>query len=192
MAFGNATIGDLKKYAGGGGGGTTDYSHLENKPSINGVELLAGSTIGKLSSDIKVGLSSLDNVNITNAVNGQTLLLDSLSGTWKNGTLSSVTVTTLYTASDTTQATTIELSESYANYDFIIVQGFYSDSSNRYAQSAVFSKLMLDDILNNGGYFGISNNVGYLGYTLTDNDTLSKYGSSGSGFYISKIIGIKF
>lgn len=193
MAFGNATIGDLKKYAsGGGGGGTSDYSQLTNKPSINGIELLAGTNIGKLSSDIKVGLSALDNVNITNAVNGQTLLLDALSGVWKNGTVGSVTYTTLYTASDQTQVSTIELSESYANFDLIILQGYYKDSSYRYAQSAIFAKTALDDILNNGGYFGIANNVGYLGYTLSDNDTLTKYPNSGANYYISSILGVKF
>ena len=102
------------------------------------------------------------------------------------------TVTTLYEASTTEQVATIELTSSYANYDFLVIQGYYSDNTNRYAQSGVYNKNTLDDIINNGGYFGIANNVGYLGYTLTDNDTLTKYGSSGAGFYISRIIGIKF
>lgn len=192
MAFGNATIGDLKKIAGGGGGGAKDYNSLSNKPSINGTELLAGTEIGKLSGNIKVGISALDNVSITNAVGGQALLLNALSGKWENGNISNVTITSLFTAVDSSQLATIELSESYANFDLIIMQGFYSDSSNRYSQSAIFAKSTLDDILNHGGYFGIANNVGYLGYTLADNDTLTKYESSGSGYYISQIIGIKF
>lgn len=106
--------------------------------------------------------------------------------------ISGATVSTLYQASTTEQVATIELASPYTNYDFLIVQGYYSDTTNRYAQSGIYSKDTLDDIFNNSGYFGVANNVGYLGYTLTDIDTLTKYGSSGSGFYISRIIGIKF
>lgn len=102
------------------------------------------------------------------------------------------TVTVLYEADSTSQAATIELTESYANFDFLAIQGYYSDSSNRYAQSSLYYKDTLDDILESGGYFGIVNNVGYLGYTFVDADSLTKYGGSGSGFYISRIIGIKF
>lgn len=95
MAFGNATIGDLKKIAGGGGGGggTDDYTKLTNKPSINGVELLGDSNIGKLSGNIKVTLSALDNVSLTSPTNAQTLLFDSLTNKWKNGTVGGVSIT---------------------------------------------------------------------------------------------------
>lgn len=108
MAFGNATIGDLKKFAGGGGGGgTKDYTQLNNKPSINGVELLAGTEIGKLSGNIKVGISALDNVNITNAVGGQTLLLNAISGKWENGSVSGGLNYTDVTANPTIDLTTV-------------------------------------------------------------------------------------
>ena len=63
MAFGNATIGDLKKIAGGGGGGgTSDYSQLSNKPSINGVML----TGNKTSADLHIetgGISFVDKIS---------------------------------------------------------------------------------------------------------------------------------
>lgn len=62
MAFGNATIGDLKKIAGGGGGGgTSDYSQLSNKPSINGVTL----TGNKTSADLNIssgGITFVDKI----------------------------------------------------------------------------------------------------------------------------------
>lgn len=60
MAFGNATIGDLKKIAGGGGGGggTKDYTQLTNKPSINGVELTGNKTSEQL--NIGGGISFVD------------------------------------------------------------------------------------------------------------------------------------
>lgn len=110
----------------------------------------------------------------------------------KNDSGSGTTIEVLYEADSTSQVATIELTKPYSNYDFIVIQGFYRDNANRYAQSAVYFKDTLDDILDDDGYFGIANNVGYLGYTFVDADSLSKYGSSGAGFYISKILGIKF
>ena len=38
--------------AGGGSGGTTDYERLQNKPSINGVELSGNVTLSNLMEDV--------------------------------------------------------------------------------------------------------------------------------------------
>lgn len=74
MAFGNATIGDLKKFAGGGGGGgTSNYSELSNKPQINGVTLDGNKTSADLNitgggvnlTDITTAITTGDGVNLT-------------------------------------------------------------------------------------------------------------------------------
>ena len=46
---------------GGGSGGTTDYELLENKPQINGVELLGNKSLTDLGIDIPTKTSELDN-----------------------------------------------------------------------------------------------------------------------------------
>lgn len=87
MAFGNATKGYCKKHGGsGGGGGTTDYEALLNKPSINGVELLGDKKIGTLSGDIKMTLSDISNMNLSNVANSQTLIFNALNKKWENKT----------------------------------------------------------------------------------------------------------
>lgn len=157
MAFGNATIGDLKKLAGSGGGGSTsDYSQLTNKPSINGVELLAGTEIGKLSGDIKVGISALDNVNITNAVDGQTLLLNALSGKWENGNSRGFSLTDIKTAittGDGVDLTTINA--------FIIVG---KDTYNR-----LYSDIIPASLIDNGTKLmtAYSTDITYKTYLVT-------------------------
>lgn len=135
------------------------------------------------------GSSNYNNLSNKPQINGVEL---SGNKTASDLGIGGATVTTLYEADNTSQVATIELTESYTNYDFLVLQGFYSDNTNRYAQSSIYSKDSLDDIVESGGYFGIANNVGYLGYTFVDSDTLTKYGGSGSGFYVSRIIGIKF
>lgn len=86
MAFGNATKGYVKKHGGsGGGGGTTDYEKLLNKPSINGVELLGDKKIGTLSGDIKMTLSDVSNMNLSNVANAQSLIFNALNQKWENG-----------------------------------------------------------------------------------------------------------
>ena len=87
MAFGNATKGYVKKHGGsGGGGGTTNYEELLNKPSINGVELLGDKKIGTLSGDIKMTLSDVSNINLSNVANAQTLIFNALNQKWENKT----------------------------------------------------------------------------------------------------------
>ena len=46
---------------GGGSGGTTDYELLENKPQINGVELLGNKSLTDLGIDIPTKTSDLEN-----------------------------------------------------------------------------------------------------------------------------------
>ena len=46
---------------GGGSGGTTDYELLENKPQINGIELLGNKSLSELGIDIPTKTSELEN-----------------------------------------------------------------------------------------------------------------------------------
>ena len=46
---------------GGGSGGTTDYELLENKPQINGIELLGNKSLTDLGIDIPTKTSDLEN-----------------------------------------------------------------------------------------------------------------------------------
>ena len=71
LKLGDNTISDILKSS-GGTGGTTDYTDLENKPSINGVELIGNKT----SSDLGITANSLNvytknevDSKITNATN---------------------------------------------------------------------------------------------------------------------------
>ena len=168
MAFGNATIGDLKKIAGGGGGGggTKDYPQLNNKPSINGVELLGDLTIGKLSGNIKVTLSALDNVSLTSPTNAQTLLFDSLTKTWKNAT-PTTGISFVDKISDI--GTGIPLAD--INAGLLLVA---TDSSARRI-SGIFTKA---DILDNAEYvFGYSNEYSNNKFNVSDNVlTITKVG----------------
>ena len=47
LKLGDNTISDILKRS-GGTGGTTDYTDLENKPNINGVELIGNKTLSDL------------------------------------------------------------------------------------------------------------------------------------------------
>ena len=163
MAFGNATIGDLKKHAGGGGGGggTKDYSQLTNKPSINGVELLGDINIGQLSGDIKVTLSALENVSLTSPTNAQTLLFNALTGKWENNT-PSTGISFVDKISDI--STGIPLSD--INAGLLLVA---TDSSSRRI-SGIFTKA---DIINNAEYvFGYSSEYSNNKFVVAD-DTLT-------------------
>lgn len=102
MAFGNATKGYCKKHGGsGGGGGTTDYEALLNKPSINGVELLGDKKIGTLSGDIKMTLSDVSNMNLSNVADAQTLIFNALNKKWENKALPAAIEVIHYVGDDT-------------------------------------------------------------------------------------------
>lgn len=91
--------------------------------------------------------------------------------------------TTLYTG--TQRETTINLSDDYTNYDFILVQGL-STASTGYLNSTLIS---VDDISTNN-HIGISDDASFIWYVVTDSDTFTYDFSSGE-YYIKAIYGLK-
>lgn len=69
-------------FASGGGGGTDDYDDLENKPSINGVELSGDKSTG----DLGIEFNDLDDVNMAGATDGQVPTWDASEQKYKPGT----------------------------------------------------------------------------------------------------------
>lgn len=129
MAFGNATKGYVKKHGGsGGGGGTTDYEDLLNKPSINGVELLGDKKIGTLSGDIKMTLSDVSNMNLSNVANAQTLIFNALTQKWENKTLDA-TVEVIHYVGDGTRNRVHNVGEYKALKIFGVSNAGYTESS---------------------------------------------------------------
>ncbi len=72
-------------FASGGGGGTDDYEDLENKPSINGVELSGDKSTG----DLGIEFNDLDDVDMTGVTDGQVPTWDASAQKYKPGTPSS-------------------------------------------------------------------------------------------------------
>lgn len=161
MAFGNATIGDLKKIAGGGGGGTKDYTELINKPSINGVELLAGTNIGKLSGDIKVSLSAIDNVSLTTPTNAQALLFDALTSKWKNGNVRGFEVTDV----------TSDILDSTKGIDMTQFQAISFVVKDQLQQIGTSGLFKISDINNNDRLITYNGNL-YSTYDVHKNDNI--------------------
>ena len=64
-----------------GGGGTDDYEDLENKPSINGVELSGDKSTG----DLGIEFNDLDDVDMTGVTDGQVPTWDATAGKYKPG-----------------------------------------------------------------------------------------------------------
>lgn len=180
MAFGNATKGYVKKR---GGGGTADYEKLLNKPSINGVELLGDKKIGTLSGDIKMKLSDVSNMNLSNVANAQTLIFNALNQKWENK--AQIERATLYTGSE--KVNNITLSDSYKNYDYLLVQCCATVSETNYLNSVVVN---VNDVTN-GDLIGVSDDLNFSWYTVTSDTTLSVAGSQGD-YFIKSITGIKF
>lgn len=65
-----------------GGGGTDDYEDLENKPSINGVELSGDKSTG----DLGIEFNDLDDVDMTGVTDGQVPTWDASEQKYKPGT----------------------------------------------------------------------------------------------------------
>lgn len=65
---------------GGGGGGTTDYTDLDNKPKINGIELSGNKTTAQLGIEIPTKTSDLENdsgfLDDTDTEEAETLAID--------------------------------------------------------------------------------------------------------------------
>lgn len=68
--------------SGGGGGGSTDYTDLSNKPQINGTTLTGNKTTSDLS--LPDSLEDMDDVEITDVEDGQTLKWDETASKWVN------------------------------------------------------------------------------------------------------------
>lgn len=138
MAFGNATKGYVKKH-GGSGGGTKDYEDLLNKPSINGIELLGDKKIGTLSGDIKMTLSDVSNMNLSNVADAQTLIFNALNQKWENRTPATPAILDV----------TADASTGFdaSGYNAIIIVGRYFDSQSN--KSWCFAGLYPIDMLTN-------------------------------------------
>lgn len=91
--------------------------------------------------------------------------------------------TTLYTG--TQRETTINLSDDYTNYDYLVLQGC-APTEDGYLKSELVS---VDDIVQ-GNYIGVSDDIAYLWYVTTNSTTLT-YKSASGGYYIKAIYGLK-
>lgn len=91
--------------------------------------------------------------------------------------------TTLYTG--TQRETTINLSDDYTNYDYLILQGYATVSPG-----FLNSNLISVNDMTIGNNIGISDNAAFIWYTITDTDEFTFSGADGT-YYIKAIYGLK-
>lgn len=95
--------------------------------------------------------------------------------------------TTLWSGSDSASMT---LSESFENYDAIMVIARTTYNNTEYSMSAVWLTSYLSDHINDGMRFGLTGDSWYIYFSITDDTTFARQDQY--YFYISEIKGLKF
>lgn len=181
---------------GGGGGGTNNYNDLLNKPKINNVILsgeLSLSELGIYNPVVMTGATS--SADGAAGYAPKPLIADKDKflkgdGTWADPASGGSNITNLYTNNNTSNPSSITLSDDITNYDLIIVNCIRTaDGIPRSIVNNVFlvSNITIGSTINLLGWAG---NNEYILYTLSTNNTLSLT-VSGNNIYIDSIDGIK-
>lgn len=144
----------------GGGGGSGGHTIVDEN----------GSTMPTRSK-----LQFVGGVSVTDDSLNDSTIVDIVGGSGRD------LFTPLYTG--TQHENTINLSESFRNYEGILVTA-YSGGVNGWHISQVYKNSELND----GERFTLSDEGSYLGYYITDDTTLTFAG--GSGYYIEGVYGI--
>lgn len=165
-------------------------------------------------------LDDLTDVDITSATTGQTLVYNSTTSKWENedlvvanpqgsasveleklqigntiyslpsgGSGSGLQRTNLYTASTT--ETTISLSQSIQEFDFIEFVSWYNYGGNDYTQNAIYSADDLVNSISTDKIFGVFNDAWFTYYRVNDVDELECIANNNS-WYIKQVYGYKF
>ena len=164
---------------------------LPNTAIVNVASITEGMIVGFGVSGYtwyKLNPTTIDKKTFTYWItNGSSFYIDSVvgikayGGSGGGGGMSS---TELYTGS--TQESSITLSESFRNYDYIHIMAGNAQDSSVYWRDSFYRV----DELSNGHRIGIIDDVKYLWYSITDDTHLSRTGSNGS-YYIASIYGLK-
>lgn len=102
------------------------------------------------------------------------------------GGASHTMIDTLYTG--TQRETTVTLTNSYEDYDLLIIECTAVSGSDIFKNSISYTPK--DLALNQK--VGISDDISYLWYIISSTTSLTYYSSGGSSYYISSITGMKF
>lgn len=103
------------------------------------------------------------------------------------GGVSAYEETTLWSGSDSASMT---LSESFENYDAVMIIARTAYNNTEYSMSAIWSVDYMKAHINDGMRFGLTGDSWYIYFSITDSTTFVRQDQY--YFYISNIIGLKF
>lgn len=109
-----------------------------------------------------------------------------IAGSGGGGGGSAYEETTLWSGSDSASMT---LSESFEDYDAIMVVAKTSYNNTEYSMSAVWLTSYLSDHINDGMRFGLTGDSWYIYFSITDNTTFVRQDQY--SLYISEVKGLK-